>query len=183
MYYPHYTLTLRRGLGETVYFSDRPQKIVGTLPTPKFLDALGFTPDNPPNAALVGHRDATHKDIVVLELFDPKYDTGTNTATYEVALLKDWHKLDETFQETPDDEQRLPRDFAAAHLFIDDCPDLTSCGWTFGTYGPLPGGAVGQCWNWSAVACLPCNGNTPGYYDDLCNNAYPRECQGTCHAT
>ncbi len=46
-----YTLTLTGGAAETVYFSDRPERITGTVPTTQFLDELGFTPDNPPNAA------------------------------------------------------------------------------------------------------------------------------------
>jgi hypothetical protein len=144
---------------------------------------LGFSPANPPNAVLIGHQGPTHQDLVVLELFNPRYDTTTNTATYDVQVLQDTHKLEMTYTQTPDEEAAVARTYTEAHLFIDDCPDLTSCGWTFGTYGPLPGGAVGQCWNWSAFACLPCNGNPPSYYDDVCNKAYPRECGGACHAT
>ncbi len=48
-----YTLTLEQGLGQTIYFSDRPERLVGASPTPQFLAGLGFPPDNPPNAALV----------------------------------------------------------------------------------------------------------------------------------
>ncbi len=52
-----YTLTLEQGLGHTVYFSDRPDRIVGATPTPQFLQGLGFPDDNPPNAALVVETD------------------------------------------------------------------------------------------------------------------------------
>ena len=48
-----YTLTLEQGLGQTIYFANRPAREVGTVPTPEFLEGLGFDPDNPPNAALV----------------------------------------------------------------------------------------------------------------------------------
>lgn len=170
-----YTLTLRKGLGETVYFSDRPQKIVGTMPTPKFLDALGFPPDNPPNAALIGHRSASHKDIVVLELFNPKYDTSSNTATYDVKLLQDWHKLDETFEQTPDDAKQLPRDFTAAHLFIDDCADrdmicVDEAKNLMGTFR-----AQGMCFDFWRAGCVPCQNYAP-----KCNNTFPA-CKGRCH--
>src|SRR5262245_37648687 len=48
-----YLLTLA-GVGEqTLFFTDRPDRIVGTISTDQFLDALGFTPLNPPNAAVV----------------------------------------------------------------------------------------------------------------------------------
>src|SRR4051794_22187309 len=31
-----YTVTLEHGLGQTIYFSDRPERIVGTIATPAF---------------------------------------------------------------------------------------------------------------------------------------------------
>ena len=48
-----FTLTLESGLGQTIYFSDRPLRDVGATPTPQFLENLGFPADNPPNAALL----------------------------------------------------------------------------------------------------------------------------------
>src|SRR4051812_33176550 len=57
-----YLLTLFGASNQTIYFSDRPERIVGTVPTDRFLGALGFTPNEPPNAAAVvqtpeGERD------------------------------------------------------------------------------------------------------------------------------
>jgi hypothetical protein len=37
-----YTLTLEHGLGQTIYFSDRPERVVGADPTPQFLKGFGF---------------------------------------------------------------------------------------------------------------------------------------------
>ena len=54
-----YTLTLTGAAAQTVYFSDRPERIVGLAPTQRFLDGLGFTPNNPPNAALVATPDGS----------------------------------------------------------------------------------------------------------------------------
>lgn len=168
-----FILTLNHGLGETIYFSDRPAKVFGSVPTPQFLEALGFTPENPPNAALIGHRDANHKDIVVVELFGPTYDTSTNTATYEVTLLDDWRKLDETFEQTPDDEQHLPREFTAAHLFIDDCPDLWYTCYN-GTSDLSHKIKVGTCWGWFPLPnCYPCedyNYRCFAEFPDFCNS-------------
>jgi len=181
-----YTLTLKQGLGDTVYFSDRPAKVVGTVPTDRFLQGLGFTPADPPNAALVGQRGPTHKDVVVVELFDPHYDAATNTLTYEVALLRDWQKLGVAFQQTPDEAAQLPRAFTAAHLFIDDCADLTRClgpcgtrGACEGDQGPIPGGPHGQCWRWDQFQCRPCH-TTVEALNERCNQTYPG-CGGTCN--
>lgn len=72
-----YTLTLTEAPAETVYFSDRPERVVGLFPTEKFLDKLGFTPANPPNAALVASPSGGgDQDILVIELMNPVYDEG-----------------------------------------------------------------------------------------------------------
>ena len=82
-----YTVTLEHGLGETIYFSDRPDRIVGTDPTGAFLEGLGFTRDNPPNAALVMETAPGEPELAVVELFDPFYDRDAATVNYEVAAL------------------------------------------------------------------------------------------------
>ncbi|MEJ7901698.1 MAG: hypothetical protein WKF63_07600, partial [Thermomicrobiales bacterium] len=52
-----YLLTLEGHHSGTVYFSDRPERIFGNASTRTFLDGLGFSPSNPPNAALVTQTD------------------------------------------------------------------------------------------------------------------------------
>ena len=79
----HYTLTLEAGTGQTVYFSDRPGRIVGTNPTPQFLDGLGFPADNPPNAALVVETAPGETDVAVVELFDHRDGPVSQSVTYE----------------------------------------------------------------------------------------------------
>ena len=37
---------------QTIAFSDRPERVVGQEPMQKSLDGLGFSPENPPNAAI-----------------------------------------------------------------------------------------------------------------------------------
>ena len=64
-----YILTLKDVAPQTIYFSDRSERIVGQAPIQKFLDGLNFSADNPPNAAiqiLEGKEDA---DVVMVELF------------------------------------------------------------------------------------------------------------------
>jgi len=169
-----YTLTLEQGLGQTIYFSDRPERIVGASPTPQFLEGLGFTEENPPNAALVVETEDGQTEIAVVELFSPAYDAATRTATYEVAVLEEWEaSLEVGFHQTPADLAAFGDHFGAAHLFIDDCAneeiacylvsetnldDLTNVG-SFGVQG--------FCYNW--LRCEPCE---PGYHvkSDTCQS-------------
>src|SRR5688500_2632610 len=115
-----YTVTLEHGLGQTIYFSDRPDRIVGAMPTDRFLGVLGFPPDNPPNAALVVQQPTGATDVAVVELFDPVYDPAGPGVTYEVAVLAEWERtLELGVQETPADLAAVAPTFGAAHLFID----------------------------------------------------------------
>jgi hypothetical protein len=47
-----YTLALEGVSPLTIAFSDRPERVVGQAPLQKFLEGLGFSPENPPNAAI-----------------------------------------------------------------------------------------------------------------------------------
>ena len=117
-----YLLTLEQGLGQTIYFTNRPERVVGTTPTDQFLGAVGFPDSNPPNAALVVEKQGGETEIAVVELFDPTYDAATRTATYEVSVLEEWERdLGVGLDETPADLAAFGPASGAAHLFIDDC--------------------------------------------------------------
>jgi hypothetical protein len=122
-----FTLTLEAGTGQTVYFSDRPNRRVGATSTGEFLDRLGFPVDNPPNAALVIETAPGETDVAVVELFAPTYDEATGGVTYEVEVLANWQaELGVGLVEAPVDLATIEPSFGAAHLFIDglaDCPD------------------------------------------------------------
>jgi hypothetical protein len=183
-----YTLTLEQGLGYTVYFSDRPDRIVGAHPTPTFLAGLGFPEDNPPNAALVVETGEGQTEIAVVELFNPRYDEGSHTATYEVAVLGEWERSsdDLSFIETDADLAELLPTFGAAHLFIDDCSDAevwcSRDGNNVGSFGVL-----GHCYSWESATCVPCSpwysSNTQAvtYWSDQCNAQFSA-CGGDCGA-
>lgn len=104
------------GIGaQTVYFSDRPERVAGHIPVAKFVQGWTTGEDsfanNPPNATLSVYMDETEEnDLVVVELFDPTIDGQDVTYRYEV--------LDGV----------MPASGGASALFID----------TFG-----PGGGVG----------------------------------------
>jgi hypothetical protein len=183
-----YLLTLFAPSGQTVYFSDRPDRIVGTQPTDQFLDRLGFTPYEPPNAAAVVQTPDGTRDVLVVELFNPVYsrsfaEDGGDVLTYEARVLDAYPGEDLAHWSAQADDDQLPQEFTDISLFIDDCADITTCwikglGGPFAKVGPIPGGPYGQCatdLSW----CIPCSRST-NYYENLCNNTYP-QCQGRCY--
>ncbi len=176
-----YTLTLEEGLGQTIYFSDRPERVVGAVPTRRFLDGLGFPPDNPPNAALVVSNDVGETEVAVIELFDPAYDEETRTATYEAAVLEEWeNELDLGLTEAPADLSGFGERFGAAHLFIDDCPGgavfcTKNAGFTqIGGFLRL-----GFCYT-GFLCCTPCESSDRQYWVDKCSEAYDDCAGGAC---
>lgn len=173
-----YTVTLQHGLGQTVYFSDRPARIVGSAPTRQFLDGLGFSADNPPNAALVIGSEDGGTDIAVVELTNPTYDEASTTATYDMSVLENYATdVDMQFQEASPDLATIAASFGTAHLFIDDCVDQeVVCqhvevvdGWQ----GNI--GMRGFCWNWDTWQCEVC---TPDVLVEwACNVQFPDQCK------
>jgi len=166
-----YTLTLEQGHGQTIYFSDRPDRIVGADTTPRFLEGMPFPSDNPPNAALVVETAPGETDVAVVELFNPLYDPVTQGVTYEVEVLANWQaELGMEFTEAPTDLAALAPSFGSTQLFIDDCPNSDiSCvsdegGERGKTWGVISANAE-MCWNYSL--CQPCEpyGHT---YPDYC---------------
>jgi hypothetical protein len=190
-----YELTLT-GIGsQTAYFSDRPERIVGTVDTGRFLDGLGFTPSNPPNAAAVIRTPEGERDVLVIELFDPVYTQeldadGGGALRYRAKVLDAYHGEGLTSWYEEQDDPELPSAFDQVSLFIDDCSDLTGCYTYPDIYvGPLPGGPVGQCWSWRSWYCAPdhpdCNGPSIDHFNDLCNFTYDAcgdSFQGSCNA-
>jgi hypothetical protein len=131
-----YTLSLQGGIGQTVYFSDRPARRLGLVPTAVLLDQLGFTPADPPNAALVA-QTPTGEDILVIELMNPRYDAAAGTLAYDVQVLA--HYAGEGLADLAarqDDDQFAPS-FTTPHLFIDGC-------------------GKGQCWDGAVSMCVSC---------------------------
>jgi hypothetical protein len=180
-----YTVTLEQGLGQTLYFGDRPSRDVGAAPTPDFLEGLGFTEDNPPNAALLVETATGETDIAVVELYNPTYDETTHTATYEISGLETWQDdLTLGLQEDPADLATLAPQFGAAHLFIDDCDDEGVTCWRKDN-GAFVGEytAMGFCWNyWQCMPCEPYGHTQPDrcstsrYWDIKCDGDFLGYC-------
>ena len=84
-------LTLNGVSGSTLYFSDRPERVVGHLTTEQFVaqwaDGDNSFADDPPNAVVsFVTTDATTPDEAVVVLREPKI-TG-DSITYSIDLLE-----------------------------------------------------------------------------------------------
>jgi hypothetical protein len=118
-----YLLTLNGVAPQTVYFSDRPLRIAGHVTTDSFLKGLGFSDTNPPNAAVAVDYAAQDEDTIIVELRHPVYNIAKATLQYDVKILTDARGGLAFYAEKRDD--KLPKEFSSASLFIDDCPSAT----------------------------------------------------------
>jgi hypothetical protein len=184
-----YQLVLRGATAQTVYFSDRPHRLVGSVSTADFLAGLGFSPENPPNAAIVAQTEDGGEDVIVVELLNPDYDSGSQTLTYDVIVLDEY--IGDGFGDLAQrqDDGALPEAFGHTSLFIDDCPPITQCvndvdsnrgfqRWS----APIPGGPYATCWygtgpNKQHAHCVLCdNSITRNQLAQRCTDAYPDDC-------
>ena len=133
-----HTLTITGVTAQTLYFSDRPSRITGAMPTATFVgtwaEAFG---DNPPNATLIGHPEAggDTEEAVVVELLEPVYDAASATLTYQVRHPGGWTRsTNRIFEQEPLTVLDAPRQYAEAHLFIDDFDTSGICQYCDDTY-------------------------------------------------
>lgn len=187
-----FVLTADHLAGQTLYFSDRPARVVGMMPTEKFFGpsetgGLGFTPADPPNAALVvaGAGDATQ--IVLLELTDPRFDAATGHVSYSVQVLEELEALDLSLEQEPLSAADAAMEFTAASLFIDDMPDPNPDLGSFGVSCMLSddttivwNGFIDYCLDTNADCIHPCTSADLSYWTDFCNQQDPGRCNGGC---
>lgn len=97
------TLTLE-GVGPTIFFTDRPERVAGQVPTAEFISHWDVGSDNfaadPPNAAL-SFRGAERAASAVIKLTNPKLEGST--LSYDVSVI----------------EGSLPDSVGESSLFID----------------------------------------------------------------
>jgi hypothetical protein len=113
------TLTLQGPVGETVYFSDRPERIAGTIALTQFLDILAQEAAEPLNAALVIDRPEGDA-VVVVEVLGGTVDAA-GTVTYDVIVLSDSGEFGTDMTGTAEllTEVTGAMDFGSNHLFVD----------------------------------------------------------------
>ena len=127
-----YTLRLSGVSGQTLYFSDRPDRIFGTAPIADFLEGLGFTPEMPPNAAAVVRTPEGTRDVLVVELWNPVLsqtfgDDASITLEYDARVLEAYEGGNLTAWHGEQEDAELPSEFSDVSLFIDDCMDMLNC--------------------------------------------------------
>lgn len=107
-----YTLTFRHDAGQTVYFSDRPERLTGLLPTAELVSQWPFESESPPNAALaISHAEDENATVLIGVLSSPEWDAASATLSYGFWMLSDDIPAGSP---TP-----VPASFDAATLFID----------------------------------------------------------------
>jgi hypothetical protein len=116
-------LVLQERSNQTLYFSDRPNRVVGTIPTTDMLALFAVEPDNPPNAALVALNEAGEEEIIVLELLSGEEDATTGELSYQVKLLADHTELEFGLVTDPVTDVTEGRSYGETSLFIDDVGD------------------------------------------------------------
>ncbi len=171
-----FTLTLDGTNSQTVYFSDRPERVFGLATTSAFLEGLGFTPDDPPNAALVVTTGGGTEDVLIIELFDPIWDESSSTLTYTVQVLADYADSGLAFAAMQQSDFELPESFGQGGLFVDGCNDgRVDCHLRNdnGSMGQLVGTTplIFFCFEYSTSRCLPCSGANA-----ICADAFPAQC-------
>lgn len=115
-----WVLTLSSGTGHALYFSDRPNRIAGTIPTDRFIPALAKeTEGDPANAALVAQTAAGTQVTHVIELLMLSYDETAGVATYTVQFLSDPTELQIEFQAPPLQTLSEAVTYGQSELFID----------------------------------------------------------------
>lgn len=183
-----YHLTLQGVAPQTIYFSDRPQRIAGGMALDKFLQRFPFGVENPPNAAIaLSEPKSPDEDVVIVEMTKPSYDAAKKTLSYDVKVLKEASANLAFFAKKLD--ERLPQKFDRVSLFIDDCSDAQlQC---FGSYqchgktccqvscGAL-GYKIGMCWSWTALSCQPCHDHSADCDRTVCTSSAGLCIKGQC---
>lgn len=118
-------LVLQERSDQTIFFADRPNRQVGTMPTTALLDMFAAEPDNPPNAALVALNEAGEEEIIVLELLSGTEDATTGELTYQVKLLADYTELELGLVSEPVTDVTEARSYGDTSLFIDSLQEIS----------------------------------------------------------
>jgi hypothetical protein len=81
-----YTLVLRKAYSSATWFTDRPYRDSGVLPTFDVARAFSVTKD-PQNVALVFHQPTQGTDTLVAVMRKSAFDTNTQTFTAQMRIL------------------------------------------------------------------------------------------------
>ena len=153
-----YSLTLKGADPSTTWFTDRPYRDSGVLPSQVVAKSFAVTKD-PANVALVFHQPTQGTDTLVAVMRKSAYDTSTQTFTAEIRVLsaQEQAKVSSGMKRhVKRADQTAPTSFNEASLFIDTNYSGTSAPSATNppnpqvndTYQWIGGGPYGQgnCW-------------------------------------
>lgn len=181
-----YTLALAGATANTIYFSDRPERDFGLTPTGQFLDRLGFTPADPPNAAVVTSGiNGGDQEVLVVELLNPNYDESAQTLTYDARVLADYAESGLAYAARQQTDFELPEAITEGSLFIDG---VSGCEPMCATCYQMVNGrkvTVGDIHDirTCGFGCDPCDDPDSQYYGRMCHEAHRANCSYTCDGT
>lgn len=123
-----YAFTLRDADARTVWFSDRPARLSGSLPTSGLVrewSGLGFTAD-PPNVAITLHEPAGSTETIVAVMRKPTFRAGVLRATMQVLTSEQAGSLTGNLAVHRDhhDANGIPARLGSVSVFIDDAAAL-----------------------------------------------------------
>ena len=113
-------LTISGGTDQSVFFADRPNREVGSVPTIDMVDSFNDAPGSPPNAALLVQTADGAEEIVVVVLLSGEVDAATDDVIYQVGVLSDFTGVDVELESQPVSSITEAREYGTSHLFIDD---------------------------------------------------------------
>lgn len=124
-----YVLTLNGVSSQTVYFSDRPNRIAGDMSTSDFVEQWGMGADSfaadPPNAAVAVMGADDSENNVIVELTNPVYDQDAMTLQYAAKILKG----DDNGAYFATNDGKIPKSFDNVSVFIDASVHGGICVW------------------------------------------------------
>lgn len=130
-----YELTLTDVDPDVAWFSDRPQRHVGTFTVDQLAEAF-FTDQSPPNAALQAQPSgAGEPSLVIVEIFDPSWDESARTLTMQARVLgaEDVGEGTALHERATQADEEVPASFGSAVLFVDDSCDTSGGTVTLGS--------------------------------------------------
>ncbi len=112
------TLAFEQPLRDALYFSERPNRVVGSYATEELLEIVRQAGPDPVNAALIADLEAGGEVQVVVELLQGEINTA-GTVNYAVRLLGEADHTSLALEESSLSELVEPIQLGRGHLFID----------------------------------------------------------------
>jgi len=139
-----YAFTLKGADARTVWFTDRPVRLSGSLPTSELVGSwpgFGFVTD-PPNVAITMHDPAGSTGTIVAVMRKPTFRAGVLRATMQVLTSEQAGALTGNLAVHGDghDPNGIPARLGSVSVFIDDvlCIPRFTAGRTPGSLIALP---------------------------------------------